>query len=167
MVTVKCQYTGIEFEAATKRTKNHPLVSAFLNEANADKHTNGAYRKALEILEELSGQYESIEPLMAEAKSRYTEWKDGAAEQATSRRAVQRQAEQAKADAKARRAATNARLKAHGYRWVKEDEESMDYAGPLAFEQAYGNNVSYVWVLVSPDGREVSVEEALSEISEK
>ena len=167
MVTVKCQYTGIEFEAATKRTKNHPLVSAFLNEANSDKHTNGAYRMAQQIMAELSGQYESIEPLMAEANSRYAAWKSGAAEQATSRRAVQRQAEKAKADAKARRAATNAHLKAHGYRWVKENEESMDYAGPSAFAQTYGDSVSYVWVLVAPDGREVSVEEALSEISAK
>jgi len=37
MITVKCQYTGIEFEARSKRSKNHPVVSALLSEANKNR----------------------------------------------------------------------------------------------------------------------------------
>ena len=167
MVEVTCQYTGVKFEASSRRTKNHPAVSSFLNEANSDKNTKGAYRQALEIVLALHGQYEDIGPLMAEASSRYSAWKSGVAEQATSRRAEQRQAEKAKADAKAQWAATNSHLKSHGYLWVREDEESMDHAGPNAFAQVYGEHISYAWVLVAPDGREVSVEDALAEIAAK
>ena len=35
-VTVECQYTGIEFEAATKRSKNHPRIANVLNQAYSD-----------------------------------------------------------------------------------------------------------------------------------
>ena len=35
-VTVECQYTGIEFEAATKRSKNHPVIANVLNQAYSD-----------------------------------------------------------------------------------------------------------------------------------
>jgi hypothetical protein len=34
MVKVICQYTGIEFEAKSARTKNHPEVAQWLAEAN-------------------------------------------------------------------------------------------------------------------------------------
>ena len=34
MVTVTCQYSGVEFEAKSKRSKNHPRVAALLEEAN-------------------------------------------------------------------------------------------------------------------------------------
>ena len=31
---ITCQYTGIEFEAASSRAKNHPAIAALLTEAN-------------------------------------------------------------------------------------------------------------------------------------
>jgi hypothetical protein len=34
MVTVICQYSGLEFEAASKRSKNHPRVAILLEDAN-------------------------------------------------------------------------------------------------------------------------------------
>ena len=64
-------------------------------------------------------------------------------------------------------AATNAHLKANGYLWVREDGESMDFLGPNAFAKVYGEHISYAWVLVAPDGRKVSVVDALAEIAAK
>ena len=34
MFTVTCQYSGVEFEAASRRSKNHPRVAALLEAAN-------------------------------------------------------------------------------------------------------------------------------------
>ena len=34
MVTVTCQYSGIQFEAASRRSKNHPRVAVLLEAAN-------------------------------------------------------------------------------------------------------------------------------------
>tara|TARA_R110002126_G_scaffold235166_1_gene379002 strand:+ start:316 stop:696 length:381 start_codon:yes stop_codon:yes gene_type:complete len=36
MITVICSKTGLAFEAKSKRSKNHPLVSAILSDANKD-----------------------------------------------------------------------------------------------------------------------------------
>ena len=36
MITVICSKTGLEFQAKSKRSKNHPLVSAILSDANKD-----------------------------------------------------------------------------------------------------------------------------------
>ena len=36
MITLNCNKTGLEFQAKSKRSKNHPLVSAILSEANKD-----------------------------------------------------------------------------------------------------------------------------------
>lgn len=50
-------------------------------------------------------------------------------------------------------------LKRHGYRWHKMDEEDWDMFGPIPG--------SMDWVLYSPDGREVTVKQALEEIEKK
>lgn len=84
---------------------------------------------------------------------------------------------QAEADAKRRRErdrkyerndreATNAILRQHGYRWRKEDEESLDAFGARAFQDLYGN-ASHVWLLIAPDGREVSIKQAMQEIADR
>ena len=77
-VTVTCQYTGIEFEAESKRTKNHPAVSAFLNEAAKDIKI-GAYAQAKQLVSEARGQFEDIDSLMSFVKTAYAEWRSGAA----------------------------------------------------------------------------------------
>lgn len=74
MIKVTCQYTGIEFEAESKRTKNHPMVAEFLNEASSNRFQTGAYRKAKDILAEAKGQFESIDDLMNFAKAAYAEY---------------------------------------------------------------------------------------------
>jgi len=78
MNTIKCQYTGIEFEAESKRSKNHPLVSAWLNEVAKDSVKVGAYAKAKELLAQANGQFESINECMTAVKAAYKEWYSGA-----------------------------------------------------------------------------------------
>ena len=41
MITLNCSKTGLEFQAKSKRSKNHPEVSAILAEANKE----GVYRQ--------------------------------------------------------------------------------------------------------------------------
>lgn len=79
--TVTCQYTGIEFEAASKRTKNHPLVATFLAEASSDKHHIGAYAKAKELLAEAKGQSDDINEIVTAVTAAYRGWLNGDAEQ--------------------------------------------------------------------------------------
>lgn len=76
MFTMICDKTGIEFQAESKRQKNHPLASAFLNEAAKD---NGRYisasRKAKEILADIKAAgYSDINEAIAEAQSVYADW---------------------------------------------------------------------------------------------
>jgi hypothetical protein len=79
MFTITCQYTGIEFKAESKRTKNHPAVTAFLNEANDDgKRAMGAYSEAKRLLADAAGKFENIDDLMSVVNAAYADWKSGA-----------------------------------------------------------------------------------------
>ncbi len=79
MFTIKCQYTGIEFEAESKRTKNHPAVTRFLNEANEDgKRAVGAYAEAKRLLTDAAGNFDNIDELMTAVTAAYADWKAGA-----------------------------------------------------------------------------------------
>ena len=78
-VTVTCQYTGIEFEASSKRSKNHPLVAALLNEASKDRFHIGAYAKAKELLAEVKGQSSDISDIMTVVNKAYAAWLNGEA----------------------------------------------------------------------------------------
>ena len=73
-----CQYTGVEFDAATKRQRNHPAVTAFLNAAAADKKV-GAYAEAKAILAAAASNGGSIEDIMTSANAAFAEWRAGAA----------------------------------------------------------------------------------------
>ena len=46
MVTVTCQYTGIEFQAKTARSKNHPTIARLLEDANK----KGVYGQVVDAL---------------------------------------------------------------------------------------------------------------------
>ena len=73
---IKCQHTGFEFEAQTARSKNHPLVASFLNEAGKDnKHYRGASHIAKNLVSEASG-YDNIEELMEAVNVAYANWKE-------------------------------------------------------------------------------------------
>lgn len=79
MITIKCQYTGFEFEAESKRSKNHPAVASFLNEANEDgKRAVGAYAEAKRLLTDANGNFDNIDSLMEAVTAAYTDWKSGA-----------------------------------------------------------------------------------------
>jgi hypothetical protein len=164
MITMKCDKTGIEFEADSKRQKNHPLVSALLNAAAKDKYNNGLYKAAIEAFEEVkaTGGY-TIEEAISYAEAAM----QGKTEQGNEKRRIEAERNKRIAEAKAHRRATNNYLYANGYRWYKEDEESMDAFGANAFEEVYGSVVSVVWTLISPDGRAVTVAQALEEIKAK
>lgn len=78
-VTVKCQYTGIEFEAASSRSKNHPLVAKFVDEASKDRFHVGAYAKAKELLAAAKGQSDDINEIMTAVRSAFDAWCNGEA----------------------------------------------------------------------------------------
>lgn len=62
MVKVICQHSGIEFEADSKRSKNHPMVSDLKNRANKD----GNYREVNNAMDAVkkAGGYATIEEYM-------------------------------------------------------------------------------------------------------
>lgn len=94
---IKCQHTGFEFEAQTARSKNHPMVSEFLNEAAKD---NGCYRGASHTAKQLVSEatgYDSIDELMADVRSAYVAWQ----ETGESRKVVKTYAERVKAGKRA------------------------------------------------------------------
>lgn len=78
-ITMTCQYTGIEFEAASKRSKNHPQVSVFLDEAAKDRFHVGAYSKAKELLTEAKGQSSDIDEIITAVRHAFAAWCDGEA----------------------------------------------------------------------------------------
>lgn len=125
MITIKCQYTGIEFEAESKRMKNHPAVTRFLNEANEDgKRAVGAYAQAKQLLADAAGNFDDIDSLMAFVVAAYENWKSGA-KGYTVVTHKQRMEEQRRRDEAWRNR-------------NRETEESMDFAGATAFETTYG-----------------------------
>ena len=125
MITIKCQYTGIEFEAENKRSKNHPAVTAFLNDANEDgKRSVGAYAQAKQLLADAAGNFENINDTMKAVTAAYEAWKSGA-KGYTVITHKQRMEDQRKADEAWRNR-------------NRETEESMDFAGATAFETTYG-----------------------------
>lgn len=77
MFTTTCDKTGIEFQAESKRQKNHPLVSKFLDAAGKDNGRYiGASRKAQQILAEIkSAGYGDISEAIAEANAVYADWR--------------------------------------------------------------------------------------------
>ena len=150
MIAVTCQYTGVEFEAASKRSKNHPLVSEFLNAANKEgKSYIGAYHYAKEFLAVAEGN--TIEEIMEFVNGAFCEWKKSDAKSF--------KVETYKSNRKRQeRDSQRISLRNAGYTWHKEDEESMDFAGPNAFN---GN----MWTLLDPHGNEVSKSDAMKAIA--
>lgn len=73
---IKCQHTGFEFEAQTARSKNHPMVADFLNDASKDnKYYRGASHVAKAMVSEATG-YDTIEELIADVRTAYAAWQE-------------------------------------------------------------------------------------------
>lgn len=85
MITMTCDKTGIEFQAESKRQKNHPLVSRFLNDAGKDNgRYAGASRQAQQILASIKAAgYTDINEAIAEAKAVYADWCENGAKART------------------------------------------------------------------------------------
>ena len=152
MVTVKCQHSGIEFEAKSKRSKNHPQVSELKNKAAND----GNYTEVCQAMDAVQeqGGYETIDEFLAQVQDIVNAKAGRKAERQRKQREFERKAEQARREAKAKREAVNRRLREHGYKWHKE------YADFDEYEEGEPSK----WVLRSPDSREVTVAQALDEI---
>lgn len=164
---VICDKTGIQFETDSKRVKNHPRISAFLNDANKDgRHYIGTYGKASGLLAEAKGHFDNIDELLNAVNEAYEAWKSGDAKaivRVTNGMRIRQQK-----DASDRRDQINAILKQHGYRWKKEEIGSEDdWAGVGSLGAGIGEAVGYTWVLNAPDNREVSVSQAFREIGMK
>lgn len=154
-ITITCDKTGIAFEADSRRQKNHPKVSALLNDAARDKRNPGAYNAALAAFAyvKAQGSY-TIDEAIAYAQSAMRGNADANKER--QRRAAERdrQMAQARADAKEKNRQQNEHLKAHGYRWTKT------YADFDEYEEGEPSQ----WTLFAPDDVAVSVAQALDEI---
>lgn len=160
MITVTCQYTGFQFEAESKRSKNHPMISAFLNEANAEgKHKVGAYAQAVALINEAKGNFESIDQLIAFVRAGFDAWKQDA--QSIRRFTAGDYLRQRKAQ-KELRQRINSILKSNGYTWSLEgyeDEEDADHFAGFASAP-----IGKVWTLYAPDGSEVSISQAFAQL---
>ena len=96
MVKVICQHSGIEFEAASKRSKNHPMVSDLKVRANKD----GNYREVNNAMDAVKkdGGYETIEEFMSKVNDHI----NGKKQAIKSREAKFAEREQAVAEREAR-----------------------------------------------------------------
>lgn len=151
MVEVTCKHSDIKFEAKTKRTKQHPKVADFKNEAARV----GDYPQAIEALKKATeaGGYETIEEYVQLAQDIMDGKVDEKRAKETARLEAKEKAEKARIEAKRQREATNRHLKENGYVWFKEPVSVTDF-----------HEGEKKWVLYSPDNRAVTVAQALDEI---
>lgn len=159
MVTITCQYTGVVFEADSRRQKNHPLVSKFLNRCANDKSNPGAYNMALAAFRQAKADgMTDIAEIMAFAERYVSEGGDFQRQERKDRQAAQAAAnktfEENRQRVKEERRQRNEFLKAHGYTWGKE------YADFDEYEEGEPSE----WVLRAPDGRAVTPAQAMDEI---
>lgn len=150
MVTITCEKTGIQFEAATRRTKNHPQIMAWLSDAyknNWLSEAEGTIREG-----KIQG-WTTIEQFIEAL--RHTEQRAKESQHDTTVRENQQKRDAQ--EAKRQRTITNNLLRGRGYTWRKfeNDEEDQDFFNVPAYE----------WDLHSPDGRIVSVKEAMLELA--
>lgn len=150
MVQVTCEKTGVVFEAATRRTKNHPTIMGWLNEAASA----GWYKQALATIQQGREQgWTTIEQFVDAL--RVTEVQAKAANDAAY--VAEQERKRAVQDARRDRFTTNSFLRERGYKWKKfeNDEEDVDLLGLPEYE----------WTLYSPDHRVVSAQEAMLELA--
>lgn len=159
MVTITCQYTGVVFEADSRRQKNHPKVSRLLNSCANDRSNPSAYNLAQGALRQAKADgMTDIDAIIAFAESYVREGGDLRRQAENKRRAAQAAADKAFEENRQRikeeRRQRNEFLKGHGYRWSKEFADFDEY------EEGEPSQ----WVLRAPDGRQVDVAQALDEV---
>jgi len=151
MVTVICQHSGIEFEADSKRTKQHPLIARIKQQASKD----GTYREMDAALVAVSrdGGYASIEEYVTCVRDMVA----GVPTLKTRVRVAQLERDEEARQSRERHRRENEVLKANGYQWSKE--ASYDYIG------GHDDDPRYQWILRDPAGTEISTSQALDEIA--
>lgn len=149
--SVKCQYCGEEFEAKSSRAKNCPACSKMMTEAN--KHY-GAYAAAQTAAQEAM----TIDITPAERRELIASAANQGTAEYSARMNQMRQRQRERKEAYAKRTSRNAFLRQHGYCWRNLAAMSFN-------EDIYANaDASPDWALFAPDGREVTVTEAMAEI---
>lgn len=143
MVRVVCKESGIEFEADSKRTQQHPLVAAIKQDGNK----NGTYRQVNEALTKVrkEGGYTTIDEYISRVRAIV----DGVPSAKANALAEQYSRDQEFKARQQKREENNATLSANGYRWNKYTDWDTDQDA---------------WALIAPDGRTVTVSQALEEI---
>lgn len=154
MVEVVCEKTGLVFEAKTRRTKSHPTVMAWLNQA----YEEGWYAEAQHPLYgDTKKQFSSIDEFVAFYKN--LREKTLHAKHAEQQEKSRRQREQE--EASRQRYILNKLLRDRGYNWVNLgylDDEEIDNSITVPLPK-------YDWHLTSPDNRLVTMKEAMLELA--
>lgn len=150
MVEVICEKSGLRFESATKRTKNHPQIMGWINDAYKD----GWYQQCLNIIKEGREQGWTTMEQFAEA---LRDAEMAAKAEQNAHIAAENQRKREREEARRQRSITNSLLRGRGYNWQKweNDEEDVDLYGAPEVE----------WTLLSPDNRAVSMKQAMLELA--
>lgn len=153
MVKVICEKTGLEFEAVSKRTKNHPTIMSILNRANRD----GWYGQALDAVKigRQSG-LATIEEFVAWLDETEKAWREQRNTQITGYLDSKLEAQ----EARRQRHILNSFLREHGYHWadLAMDPEDVD-------NSFTGHLPAHDWQLFSSDNRAVSIKQAMQELA--
>ncbi len=141
MVKVICQHSKIEFDASSERVKQHPSIATLKAKAKKDD-TYSTVMHALDVVRK--GQnYNTIEEYVMQVQ----EIVDGVKARQRAEDALYAKQQQ---ESKQRKENEKALLSANGYRWSKITSWETDQPE---------------WVLSAPDGRDVTVRQALDEIA--
>lgn len=145
-----CEKTGLEFEAKTKRTKNHPAIMNALSKAEKD----GFYREAIAALEASKGKLETVEAYIALIENAGNTKADAASAKFREEYAAKEAAKEARREREAQRQ----KLARAGYVWHNVGITDVEEADELGVE------VGPDYALFAPDGEIVTVKQALAEI---
>lgn len=148
MITVICNESGIQFEAKTKRSTQHPAVAALKAEA-AKRGTYAATMNAIADVRK-AGDYKTVEQFIQIVTDQVNGVRKVAIESKVAAQIAQKEAED-------KRKRQNALLRTNGYNWIQD--EVTGYFGGV------GDKPEYEWTLLDPDGHPITVAQALDEIA--
>ncbi len=144
VVTIKCQHSGIEFEAQSKRTKQHPRVAKL----KTDAHRDGNYRQMCDALDKIQkdGGYATIEEYVQLVKDRIVSIKAKRDARILEQRKADKQRKQSEK-------VLSAWLKENGYEY-REVFNPRGLRGSDAFE-VIDDPSFYDHLLYAPDDEEI------------
>ena len=155
MVEIICEKTGLKFEAENRRRKVHPVVQGWCTTA----YEEGWYQEANNAI--YGNRARNVEKQQFKTIEQFVTYFETLREQVLKQKeetekARQKQERDAK-EVRRQRSITNDLLRGRGYTWKKfqNDEEDQDMFGAPEYD----------WTLYSPDGRVVSVKEAMQELA--